>query len=371
MKVKLLYTSTIALSLSLFVLCGNSKDNSSIKEENPPIINKENFIIGATLNHRELKTIKEELFLKDFKYLTPANAAKQEIIHPTPNVWNWKWVDDFIDFSKKHDLQLRLHGPISPQSSKWAKEDHRTAEELDQNMTEFLTAFAMRFNNEPTVKWMDVVNETIIEKTGKWLGDKPGVDAWENPWFKMGVDENGYPLFILKAFEIATEHAPNIKLVYNLQGGMQAPMWNKLKETVLYLRSKGSRVDGIGWQAHIMFNNNSSGFVVNMEEEAKKLADLIDWAHQNDLEFHVTELDYFVKDSNNLDAAYKKQAEVYQKIVDILIEKSKNGVVTLNLWDMGERFKKDKGYFYSIYDSKFEPTPAYKTIINALEYQNK
>ncbi len=28
----------------------------------------------------------------------------------------------------------------------------------------------------------------------------------------------------------------------------------------------------------------------------EKLSNLIDWAHQNDLEFHVTELDYLVKD---------------------------------------------------------------------------
>jgi arylsulfatase A-like enzyme len=35
-------------------------------------------LVGATLNYRELNTKKEELFLKDFKYLTPANAAMVE-----------------------------------------------------------------------------------------------------------------------------------------------------------------------------------------------------------------------------------------------------------------------------------------------------
>lgn len=333
---------------------------------------KPGLIVGATLNHHELNTIKEELFLKDFKYCTPANAAKQQVIHPSPGVWKWKSVDDFIKFSRKNNIDLRLHGPISPQSSKWVKEDNRTPEELEKNMTEFLLAFCKRFNNEPTVKWMDVVNETIKEKAGEWVTDMPGVDKWENPWFKMGVDENGYPLFILKAFELATEHAPNIKLVYNLQGGMQEPMWNKLKETVLYLRSKGSRVDGIGWQAHIMFNKNSSGFVVNPDEEARKFADLIDWAHQNNLEFHVTELDFHIKDTDKLEVGYKEQAAAYQKIVDVLIEKSKKGLVTLNLWDMGERSNKSlKRNFYSIYDTDFKPTPAYEVIKNALKHQKK
>ena len=34
----------------------------------------------------------------------------------------------------------RLHGPISPQCSKWAKDDSRTAEELKQNLFEYMTA---------------------------------------------------------------------------------------------------------------------------------------------------------------------------------------------------------------------------------------
>ena len=321
-------------------------------------------IVGATLNHNELNTIKEELFLKDFKYLTPANSAKQTKIHPTPKVWNWQQIDDFISLAQKHDLQVRLHGPISPQASKWAKQDYRTPAELNQIMTEFATAFAMRFNNEPTIKWMDVVNETILPN-GKWFGPKKGTDKWENPWLKMGLDENGYPLYILKAFEIATKHATNIKLVYNQNAGMQTEMWNKLKETIVYIRSKGYRVDGIGWQAHIGLSPTTEALKENTDVELKKLSKLIDWAHQNDLEFHVTELDYFIQDKSKLNEGLKSQATFYQKLINVLQKKTKSGVVTLNLWDIGERTKKGKeGAFQSIYDSKFQPNPSYNIIKN-------
>lgn len=324
-------------------------------------------IVGATLNHGELNTIKEQLFLKDFKHLTPANAAKQTKIHPTPKVWNWQPINDFINLAQKYDLQVRLHGAISPQASKWAKEDHRTPTELNQIMTEFATAFAIRFNSEPTVKWMDVVNETILPG-GKWFGPKEGTDLWENPWLKMGLDENGYPLYILKAFEIATKHASNIKLVYNQNAGMQTKMWDKVKETVLYVRSKGYRVDGIGWQGHIGLSPTTKALKENTEVELKKLSNLIDWAHQNDLEFHVTELDYFIEDSSDLKKGLKSQAEFYQKLINVLQEKSKSGVVTLNLWDIGERTKKGKeGAFQSIYDSNFQPTPSYNVIKNMNE----
>ncbi len=321
-----------------------------------------NVLVGATLNYRELNTIKEKLFLKDFNYLTPANAAKQSRVHPNPTVWKWQQIDDFINFSKKHNIQVRLHGPISPQASKWAKQDYRTAEELEAIMIEFTTAFAKKFNNEPTVKWMDVVNETILPN-GKWFGPKKGTNKWENPWLKIGLDENGFPLYILKSFEIATKHATNIKLVYNQNAGMQKTLWDKLKKTVLYLRSKGYRVDGIGWQAHIGLSSSTKALIENTDEELRKLSDLIDWAHENNLEFHVTELDYFIEDKNKLVEGRKKQAEFYKKLIETLNAKTKSGVVTLNLWDLGVRTKKGKeGAFHSIYDSEFNPTQAYKII---------
>ncbi len=325
--------------------------------------------IGATLNHHELGGKKEELFLKDFKFLTPANAAKQQRIYPSPGVWQWDRIEEFLEFSKSHNLTLRVHGPISPQASKWAKEDHRTAQELEEVMVEFMTASALRYNEEPTVKYMDVVNETILPD-GSWFGPKSGTNSWENPWLTIGLDENGFPNYIVKAFEIATKYAPNVKLVYNQNAGMQKPMWNKVKETILYLRSKGLRVDGIGWQGHLKLSRTTGDFIEKTDEALIELSNLIDWAHANDLDFHVTELDYKVIDKSKLEDEFQTQAILYQKIVNVLKSKTSTGVVTLNLWDMGERFKKPNIYFQSIYDKEYNPTPAYNVIKNALIYND-
>ena len=325
--------------------------------------------IGATLNHHELGGKKEELFLKDFKFLTPANAAKQQRLYPRPGVWQWDRIEEFLEFSKSHNLTLRVHGPISPQASKWAKEDHRTAQELEEVMVEFMIASAKRYNEEPTVKYMDVVNETILPD-GSWFGPKLGTNSWENPWLTIGLDKNGFPKYIVKAFEIATKYAPNIKLVYNQNAGMQKPMWNKVKETILYLKSKGLRVDGIGWQGHLKLSRTTGDFIENTDQALTELSNLIDWAHANDLDFHVTELDYKVIDKSKLEYEFQTQAILYQKIVNVLQSKTSTGVVTLNLWDMGERFKKPNIYFQSIYDKEYNPTPAYNVIKNALRYND-
>ena len=336
------------------------------------IVNNDNYefpplLVGATLNYEELGTIKEKLFLKDFKYLTPANAAKQSAVHPEPNKWNWEKINDFIDFAKKYNLTVRMHSPVSPQASKWAKGDHRSSKELAQNMEEYMIAVSQRFNLEPTIKYMDVVNETILAD-GSWFGPKPGTGEWENPWLKIGFDQNGYPLYILKAFEIATKYATNIKLVYNQNVGMETPMWDKVKETIMYIRSMGYRVDGIGWQAHLLLGAKRKDFVDNIDETVQKLSDLIDWAHEHNLAFHVTELDYLVKDGSQLESERLIQKEVYQKIVNVLIQKSKQGEVTLNLWDLGVRHKKGTGDFQSIYDEKFKPTPSYPIILEAIKF---
>ena len=322
--------------------------------------------IGATLNYHQLGTKKENLFLNDFNFLTPANAAKQARLHPRPGIWQWDRIENFLQFAKNNDLIVRIHGPVSPQASKWAKEDHRTAAELENVMVNFMTQTAKRYNEESNVKYMDVVNETILPN-GKWFGPRKGTHLWENPWLKMGLDENGYPNYIVRAFEIATANAPNVKLVYNQNGGMQSAMWERLKETVLYLRSKGLRVDGIGWQGHLNLSRSTLQFIENSDHALNELSKLIDWAHANNLDFHVTELDYRVNDMTNLSDELEFQAELYEKIIKVLQSKVNSGIVTLNLWDIGERLKKPSTFFQSIYDKDLNPTPAYQIIKKALK----
>ena len=67
---------------------------------------------------------------------------------------------------------------------------------------------------------MDVVNETI-SRDGEWFAEKPGFKKWENPWTQIGLNDDGIPIYIIKAFEIANKYAPNISLVYNQHGGME------------------------------------------------------------------------------------------------------------------------------------------------------
>ncbi|MBT8043845.1 MAG: endo-1,4-beta-xylanase [Verrucomicrobiae bacterium] len=319
-----------------------------------------NVFIGGTTGWRKLKRGSGVVLNREFSYVTPENDFKQNKIHPSSGKWHWDTADAWVNRCAENKQVLRLHGPISPQCSRWVKDDKRTPAELETMLREFMTALCKRYDRYQHVRWMDVVNETITTK-GEWMGPKPGVTQWENPWTRIGFDRD-HPLkppkYIRMAFEIATQHAPNTKLIINQHGSMEPAMWNKVKALVVYLRQQGLRVDGIGWQAHVNMGwEKQPGNV-------KRLGELIDWAHANKLSFHVTENNVWMKRQKN-DSA---QAETFAAILQTLLEKRHSGVVTWNVWNLsdGDAWMKSKDWRGCIFYDDFRPKPAYYALQKVL-----
>ncbi|UXX79823.1 endo-1,4-beta-xylanase [Reichenbachiella carrageenanivorans] len=316
--------------------------------------------IGGATHGKLFGTASMEILNREFSYITPANDFKQTYIHAEPGEWRWELPDQWVDSAKLNNQLIRMHSPISPQASKWAKDDSRTAAELKTNMTEYMTELCKHYNDKPEIEWMDVVNETV-ERDGNWFGPKPGTDLWENPWPLIGYDQTtdglNPPSYIRMAFEIANTHAPDIKLIYNQQGDMEDAMWNKTKATVLHLRSLGLRVDGIGWQAHLETD------FLEIPNVIAKLEALIDWAHANDLEFHVTENDVDIKNGDDED----KQAEIFEIIVKTVLAKATSGVVTWNAWMVRDSDGKGADGLPAMFDADGKPKPAYYAVQQVLE----
>ena len=367
------------LFVFLFINCSSGSDESTAIDKDPDPdpdsgkitdsfkkimsdeYNTDTFKFGATLNFYQFNSNVEDLFLKEFDYVVAENSFKQTIVHPEPDQWNWERVDAFLDFANKNNLQMRVHGPIGPQSSTWAKTDSRTNEELIKNYEEFLTELCKKINNENNVKWMDVVNETI-DKNANWTIEKAGT-GYQNPWTQIGENEDGIPLYIIRSFEIAKEHAPNISLVFNQHQGMQPVMWDKVKETILYLKNKGLRIDGLGWQAHLRDN-----VILSLnKEQFDYLLSLIDWAHENDLDFHITEIDYRMTGDPPNNSEYERQANGYANIAKALIAKRNNGVVTFNTWGVYDKNEVSDHEYKYIYDSNLNPKKAVDLLKSSLK----
>lgn len=327
-----------------------------ILEEKDP----ENIIVGATTGSWAFGHNVGTILDREFSYVTPENDFKQWNIHPDPNTWNWTKTDAWIAHIAEKNQILRMHCPISPQCSHWAQTDSRTAEELEPVMRDFMQAVCERYNNSPGVISLDVVNEVVVN--GNWKPDESGTGGWEVPWIKIGRDSdaNQTPLYIRYAFEVAKQYAPDLKFIFNHhEHPEQTNSWNLIKTTIAYLRNLGLRVDGIGWQAHV--ENGWAG-----EQNLNHLKNLIDWAHNNDLEFHVTEASVWVDGTQN-DAAFQQQADTYSDILKALVEKSVTGKVGWNTWHIDDGSGWQKERVPSLFDTNYEAKPAYYAIQQVLE----
>ena len=320
-----------------------------------------NVYVGGTTGWRKRPRGSGVIVDREFSYITPENDFKQNQIHPEPGVWNWEYGDAWINTCAEQKQVLRLHAPVSPQCSRWAKDDSRTPEELKHNLVEYTTELYKRYGGYRHVKWVDVVNETVLGN-GRWHGPRQGT-GWECPWTKIGFD-NDHPLkppiYIKLAFEIANRHAPNTKLIINQNGGMEEAMWAKIKALVPYLRAQGLRVDGIGWQAHINVGWEKQ------KDNMKRLRALIDWAHKNKLSFHVTEMNAWMKSKNK---DFNAQANTFTAVMGALLERRDSGVVTWNVWNIsdGDAWLKEKYWEGCLFDRQYRAKPAYYALQKLLE----
>lgn len=314
----------------------------------------QNFMVGGTAGWKEAQGASGQVLDREFGFVTPENEFKQRIVHPQPGVWDWELADAWLERVADRKQVMRVHAPVGPQSSEWAKDDSRTGDELRLVMREFVEGMAKRVDGKPQVIYWDVVNETVLPN-GKWNGAAKGEKGWENPWVKMGYDDASsqqVPKYIAEAFAIASSQAPGVKLIINQNGSMQPRMWAQIKGLVGYLRGKGLRVDGIGWQAHVDVGWEKK------DGNLEKLSELIDWAHRNRLSFHVTENNVWMrKGAGDLDA----QADTFGAIFGLLLKMSRQGTVTWNVWNISDRdvMERKSDWKGCLFDDQHQPKPAY------------
>ena len=314
-------------------------------------------------------------FLTEFSYNTPENSFKQRGVYPNPGAaWGSAEYMNWISVARGNGQMIRCHGPVSPQCSDWAEEDNRTGPELLDCMTYYMTNLAKDLElNKDVVKLMDVVNETVVTsksnsrkdlsdrvyEVGDWFGPIPGTGGWENPWLTIGLNEDGIPTYITKAFELACQYAPSIKKLYNHNGGMEKAAWDKVKATILYLRSKGYTVDAVGWQGHM------SSTWYKTASNLTSLSNLIDWCYANNLEFHVTELDIkWTTNTIQTDQAAKAQeaAACLGAIIETVVKKVGHGACGINMWTLTSRTTAANDFTGMFYPALTDDAPAYVAI---------
>ena len=237
--------SAAAISLTI-IGCSNPSQviaTPSLTDTQAGIHNdfKDKFMIGTALsadailekNHSTLNLVKRE-----FNAVTAENVMKWELIHPKPNVYDFKAPDKLVDFAEQNNLFLIGHTLIwHHQRPDWIFENRNgsktSRETLLKRMEEHINTVAGRYQNR--IDAWDVVNEALNDDG----------TLRESSWYKIiGPD------YIEHAFIMAAKAAPNAKLYYNDYNLFEPAKRDGAIKLIKNLQAKGIKIDGIGLQGH-------------------------------------------------------------------------------------------------------------------------
>lgn len=204
---------------------------------------KNDFLIGTAINTFQIEEKDSQarrLIPEQFNSITPENIMKCEVIQPGWNEYHFDLADKFVEYGRKHHMFIVGHTLIwHSQLSPFVK-NIKSSDSLLLFMTNHINTVAGRYAGK--VQSWDVVNEALNED-----------GTLRNSIFleKLGED------YIRIAFELAAKAAPNTELYYNDYNIEQPKKRAGAIAMIKKLKAAGTRIDGIGIQAHWSINNLS------------------------------------------------------------------------------------------------------------------
>jgi endo-1,4-beta-xylanase len=215
------------------------------------------FFIGAALNAEQIEEKEPNAAVvvpQQFNSITPENIMKAEVIHPGWNDYNFELADKFVAYGKKNKMfvvghTLVWHSQLSP-----FIHNNISSDSFRMFMTNHINTVAGRYAGK--VNSWDVVNEALNED---------GTLRKSIYLEKLGED------YIRQAFELAAKAAPGTELYYNDYNIEQPQKRAGLIALVKKLQASGTRIDGVGIQAHWSINGPPLQDVENSIKEFSAL----------------------------------------------------------------------------------------------------
>ena len=229
---------------------GNKTDSpNSFKEAY-----KDAFLIGTALNEAIVSgedSAAQQIVLNQFNTVTAENVMKAGPINPQPGEYNFGPADAFVEFGERHDMFTIGHTLVwHNQTPDWFFQDEdgnpNTPEEQIERMRSHIETVAGRYAGR--VDAWDVVNE-VIDNDGSY---RP--TTWVN-----GV--GGGDELVKKAFQFASEYAPEAELYYNDFNAWRPEKRDGIVRMVRMLQDEGIRIDGIGMQGHWGLNYPKTEYI--------------------------------------------------------------------------------------------------------------
>lgn len=197
----------------------------------------------STIKHKQLDlTLENEILRTQFNSLTPEVALKMHNIAISPDSIDFSEADAMMEFAEENNMRVHGHVILFEKSvPQWAFEYENqnvwTEEEWEYWLQNYIETVVGRYKDR-IAAW-DVVNE---------IASDVGIRTNDYFWYRViGPD------FLEKAFKWVEEADPNAKLFINDNFQELIPNKNRVVvEIANNLRARGCKIDGIGYQNHIV-----------------------------------------------------------------------------------------------------------------------
>ncbi|KAF2013621.1 glycoside hydrolase family 10 protein [Aaosphaeria arxii CBS 175.79] len=247
----------------------------------------------------------------DFGSITPGNAMKWDTIEPSRGTFNFANGDTIVDLAEKNGQLLRCHTLVwHSQLPSWVSNGGFDNATLIDIMVNHITQEVTHYKGK-CYHW-DVVNEALNED-----------GTYRSSVF---YDTIG-PAYLPIAFAAAAAADPEAKLYfndYNLEYG--GAKFNAALEIVKLVQSYGAKIDGLGFQGHLIVGSTPSRS--SQESNLNKVAAL-------GVEAAFTELDIRTT-TPATEAAVAQQAKDYAATVGACAAVEK--CVGVTIWDYTDKY---------------------------------
>ncbi len=293
--------------------------------------------LGAAIEPDQLDNATFTNTLKTYKFdsLTPENAMKFGPLEPTQGQFNWDGADKIVNYAQANNMRVRGHTLVwHIEVPGWV--DGLSNAEAETALKNHIQTVVTRYKGK-VAQW-DVVNEAFNDDGS--LRDT----VWKQ---KLGDD------YIAKAFQWAHEADPNAELFYNDygtegiadRGGNKKAKSDAVYNMVKDFKARGIPINGVGLQTHSAGDYPGTGTEIGAN--IKRLTEA-------GVKAEITELDVI-----NIDDQAGRYAELGTAC-------KQNGCTGITTWGLYDGHTWLSGQNPLMFDSNFQPKPAYTSLINTL-----
>lgn len=197
---------------------------------------KDDFLIGTALNTRQIGPedgSEAQLIKAHFNAVTPENLMKAQMLQPRWGQFNFEQADKFVAFAASNQMKVTGHTLIWHSQLPGFMHHMENADSVRQYFVDHIHTVAGRYDGK--VDAWDVVNEALNED-----------GTLRNSVFLRALGED----YIVEAFRLAQQAAPNTKLYYNDYNIEQPEKRAGAIALIKKIQAAGVRIDGVGIQGH-------------------------------------------------------------------------------------------------------------------------